>query len=76
MSATDQLRRELNVAILNYCHRRPFVDQKLLFMLSAQATAEVLADLVTAASKNNPELAKDLVRQMVHIMAARMEGKQ
>lgn len=76
MSATDQLRRQLNTVIIGYCHRHPFMDQKIQFMLCAQATAEVLADLVMAASKNNPELAKDLVRQMVHHMAARMEGKR
>jgi hypothetical protein len=76
MSATDQLRRQLNVAIMNYCHQRPSIDQKLQFRLCLQATAEVMADLVTSASKNNPEVARDLVRQAVRHMAERMEGKR
>jgi hypothetical protein len=76
MSPTDQLRRQLNVVILNYCHRQPFADQKSLFRVSAQAVAEVLADLVTSASANNPDQARKLVREMVHLMAERMESRR
>jgi len=75
MSATDHLRRQLNVAIVNYCHERPFVDQRLQFRLCAQATAEVLADLITSASSNR-EVQRDLIRQLVQHIAARMEGRR
>jgi len=75
MSMTDQLRRQLNTAIINYCHQRPFVEQKIMFRLCAQATAEVLADLITSAS-SNPGTQKELVRTMVHHMAARMENRR
>jgi hypothetical protein len=62
----------LNAAIMNYCHQRRFAD----LGLCAEATAEVLADLITVASKNNPEVARKLVRRLVHHMATRMEGKR
>ena len=76
MSATDQLRRELNTVILRYCHQHPFMAQKMQFMLCAKATAEVLADLITSASSNNPDNAHELVRHMVHHMAERMESRR